>query len=110
MPSSRPLDTNLNAVFGTDGVARGTIGPTVYGDKWRVRRMVVSTDSAADTDARVYLNLEIPSRMVAGSYSGNQDFNETDITLQTLDRLIVVWNSGTPAARAAFLIQGTIER
>lgn len=110
MRGSYPLDTSLNAVFNAAGIARGTIGPNVYGERWRVRRMAVSTDSAADTDARVYLNMEVPSRMIAGSYSGNQDFNETDITLQNLDRLIVVWDSGTPGAHAAFLVQGMAER
>jgi hypothetical protein len=72
--------------------------------------MTVSTDSTSDTDARVYLNSENPSRMIAGSYSGNQDFNETDITLQTLDTFICVWNSGTPGARADFIVQGISER
>jgi hypothetical protein len=106
----RPLDTNVTGIFGDDGFARVFIGPRVYGETWRVRRMTVSTDSASDTDARVYLNNEIPSRMVAGSYSGNRDFNETDITLQTLDTFIVVWDGGQPGARADFLIQGTTER
>jgi hypothetical protein len=69
--------------------------------------MTVSTSSAANTDARVYLNAEIDTRMVAGSYSGDRDFNETDITLQTLDKLIVVWVDGTPGANASFLLQGT---
>jgi hypothetical protein len=107
---SRPLDTNRTAVFNAAGVARLEIGPVVFGETWRVRRMTVSTSSAANTDARVYLNAEIDTRMVAGSYSGDRDFNETDITLQNLDRLIVVWVDGTPGANASFLLQGTSTR
>jgi hypothetical protein len=110
MTVTRPLDTNARAVFDITGTARLRIGPTVFGESWRVRRMTVSTDSAGDTDAKVYLNAELDSRMVAGSYSGNRDFNETDVTLQTLDQLIVVWLEGSPGANATFVLQGTKER
>jgi hypothetical protein len=105
-----PLDTNRTAVFDSTGTARVIIGPDVYGEYWRVRRMTVTSDSASDSDARVYLNAELDSRLVAGSWSGNRDFNETDMTLMTLDRLIVVWDGGTPGARASFLLQGVVER
>lgn len=110
MTTTRPLDTNRSAIFGATGVARLEIGPVVFGETWRVRRMTVTTGSLANTDARVYLNAEIDSRMVAGSYSGDRDFNETDVTLQTLDKLIVVWVDGTPGAIASFLLQGTATR
>jgi len=106
----RPLDTNRTVKFDSTGTAKIIIGPTVFGENWRVRRMTVTSDSALDSDARVYLNAEIDSRLVAGTWSGNRDFNETDITLQTLDRFIVVWVNGTPGANASFLIQGTSER
>jgi hypothetical protein len=105
-----PLDTNRTVIFDSSGIARVIIGPTVYGETWRVRRMTVSSDSAADSDAKVYLNSEVDSRLVAGSFSGNRDFNETDITMQTLDRFICVWSGGTPGARASFLLQGVSER
>lgn len=72
--------------------------------------MTVTTASETDTDVRVYLNAENPTRMIDGSYTGNRDFSETNITLQTLDQLIVVWISGTPGAYASFNIQGTTER
>lgn len=110
MTTVRPLDTNRTGVFDANGIARVTVGPTVYGESWRVRRMTVTSDSALDSDAKVYLNSEIDSRMVAGTWSGNRDFNETDLTLQTLDRLIVVWVNGTPNAHASFLLQGTKAR
>jgi hypothetical protein len=107
----RPLDTNRTTRFDSTGTARVILGPTVFGESWRVRRMAVySSDSVADSDARVYLNAEIDSRLVAGTWSGNRDFNETDITLQTLDRLIVVWVDGTPGANASFLVQGVSVR
>ena len=110
MSTVRPLDTNRTARFDASGTAKVTLGPTVYGESWRVRRMTVTSDSSNDSDARVYLNAEIDSRLVAGTWSGNRDFNETDLTLQTLDQLIVVWVGGTVGANASFLIQGTAER
>ena len=106
----RPLDVSVNGVFDGTGVARVRIGPTVYGESWRLRRMTVNTTSSSDTDAKVFLNYETESRMVAGSYSGNRDFNETDMTLQTLDVLICVWTEGTPGANASLVLQGTKER
>jgi hypothetical protein len=110
MTTVRPLDTNRTVIFDSTGTARITIGPTVYGERWRVRRMTVTSTSDTDSDARVYLNAEIDSRLVAGTWSGNRDFNETDITLQTLDQFIVVWVDGTPGASASFLVQGVAER
>lgn len=107
---SRPLDTSRTATFDAAGIARVVLGPTVYGERWRVKRMSVNTTSANDTDVRVYLNAEIDTRMIDGSYTGNRDFSETDLTLQTLDRLIVVWIAGTPGALASFLVQGTSDR
>lgn len=109
-PTVRPLDTNRSVKFDSTGTARIIIGPTVFGESWRVRRMTVTSDSTLDSDAKVYLNAEIDSRLVAGTWSGNRDFNETDLTLQTLDRLIVVWVGGTPGANASFLLQGITER
>jgi hypothetical protein len=107
----RPLDTNRTARFDSTGTARTSLGPTVFGETWRVRRMATySSDSITDSDARVYLNAEVDSRLVAGTWSGNRDFNETDLTLQTLDRLIVVWVNGTPGANASILLQGTASR
>jgi hypothetical protein len=103
---ARPLDTNRSAPFDNAGTARLTIGPTIFGESWRIRRMTVATDSIEDTDARVYLNAEMDTRLVAGTWIGNRDFNETDLTLQTLDRLIVVWVGGTPGATATFVLQG----
>lgn len=108
--STWALDTSRSAKFDAAGIARLFIGPMVFGETWRVRRMTVSSDSPADTDARVYIGLENDSRMVAGTWSGNRDFNETDITLMTLDQFIVVWEGGTPNSNATFLLQGTTSR
>lgn len=106
----RPLDTNRTVTIGADGTGRIAIGPTVFGESWRVRRMTVTSDSVADSDARVYLNAELDSRLIAGTWSGNRDFNETDITLQTLDRFIVVWVGATVGAHASLLLQGVTQR
>lgn len=110
MTTVRPLDTNRSATFGPTGIARIQIGPTVFGESWRVKRMGVSTTSVADTDVRVYLNAELDTRMIDGSFTGNRDFSDTDISLQTLDQLIVVWVNGTPGAYASFVLQGTASR
>jgi hypothetical protein len=104
-----PLNQSKSATISAAGIARLEMGPTVYGHKWNIRRMVVSSTSDLPTEARVYLNANAPSALLAGSYAGNQDFNETDVTLQTLDRLLVEWINGTPGAIATFQVQGIVE-
>lgn len=106
--SKVPLNAAQSATFDAAGVAQIIVGPAVYGHQWNVRRMTVTTTSVLDTETRVYLNAVTPSGLLAGSFAGNQDFNETDVTLQTLDRLIARWINGTPGAIATFQVQGIV--
>ena len=108
--TTRPLNVSRSAVVNATGVAEARLGPQVYGETWRVRRMVVYTTTPVATQARVYLNGVMPTNLVAGTYSGNQDFNETDLTLQTIDTLICQWTGATVGDTAVFSLQGTTER
>lgn len=103
-----PLDTSVSATIGTDGTAQVTTGPVVAGSEWRIRRMTVTSTSDDTTEARIYLNAVLDSRLLGGTYTGNQDTNETDLTLQNLDKLIVRWVNGTPGAICVFFVQGQI--
>lgn len=105
-----PLDVSVNATAGADGFARGRIGPQVYGHSWRVSRLVTTTNDFVNrNDLRVFLNGESLNRMIAGSYNGNQDFNEDDFTLQTLDFLLAVWSGCVPGTICTLQLQGTIQ-
>lgn len=103
------LDVSVNATADGSGIARARIGPQTYGHEWRVARMVTTTNDFANrNELRVYLNGESLNRMLAGTYNANQDFNETDLTLQTLDTLIAVWTKCAPGTICNLQLQGTI--
>lgn len=103
------LDLSVTGIAGADGIARSRIGPTVYGHEWHVSRLVTSTnDSTNRNELRIYLNGESPNRLIAGTYNANQDFNEDDFTLQTLDALIPVWSLCVPGTICVLTVQGTI--
>jgi hypothetical protein len=103
------LDVSVNATANANGVARGSLGPTVYGHSWNISRITTTTnDFNKRNEVRVYLNGESQQRLLAGSYNGNQDFNETTVTLQTLDKLIPVWSGCTPGTVCTLQVQGTI--
>lgn len=105
-----PLDVDISATFDVNGNARARIGPSVYGHKWHIARMVTSTtDTVLVPELRIYLNGEAPNRLLDGSYSGNLDTSAMELTLQTLDKLVIVWSLGTPGAIATLTVQGIIE-
>lgn len=104
------LNESITATAGPDGIARAELGPKVYGHEWAVTRLTTTTNDFANrNELHVYLNGESLGQMVAGSYNANQDFNDDDFTLQTLDRLIIVWSKCTPGTFCTFQLQGVIK-
>lgn len=110
------LQTSITATFGADSaggtVARTQIGPTVYGSEWDIKRVVVSTTSSGLNGSSrfyMYLNSESPSALLDGTYSGDQDVNETSLHLRTGDNLICVWTGGDDGAIATAIIIGEVE-
>ena len=106
----RPLNASRSATVLPSGTAEARLGPQVYGETWHITRMVVYTTSQANAEARVYLNGILPTNLIAGTYSGEQDFNETVVDLNTFDTLICVWSNGNPGDTATFSLAGTTER
>ena len=108
-----PLQASQSASFVADGqssIARVWIGPSVAGTKWMIKRITVSTNSPGVLDGasrcRVYLNTETPTALIGGTYSGDQDTNETDVKLYETDKLIVVWTGGDIGSIATVFVQG----
>lgn len=102
-----PILQSITDTFDADGIARASTGPTVFGTKWEVTRLVTSTTSVADTTLKVYLNSETPSALVDSTYLANNDVSETNsIMLATLDKLVFVWEGGTPGAVATGIVTG----
>lgn len=110
-----PLSVSAMATFTDDGqggtVARASLAPTVFGTQWFIKRVVISTTSNADVASRFYMyrNSESPANMVDGSYDGDQDTNETDIFLNTLDTLLFRWEGGSLGSLATVVLGGEME-
>lgn len=103
-----PLDVSASGIIGSNAIGSVELAPMAYGVRWNIRRMVVSSTSAKQTECRVYLGFVSINRLQATTFIGNEDYNETDITLQTLDRLIAMWTNGVPGAIVTLQLQGLV--
>ncbi len=99
------LGTQATSKFNAEGFARAIIGPQKFGTTWNVKRIVTNADSKCEL--RVYRNSESPNALLDATYSGEQDINETDITLATLESLVFVWSKGISGQNAIGIITGT---
>jgi hypothetical protein len=109
------LASSNSAYFVIDGAstrAQLIIGPDIYGVIWYVERIVVTTNSSqtnGQSRCRVYLNTESVTALLDGTYSGDQDVNETKLTLMAGEKLFVVWTGGDFGALATIIVSGTYE-
>lgn len=104
-----PLDISATATVGADGSATVQIGPQIARTDWNIRRITVSCTSQDLTpEVRIYVNAVTPSRLMAGTYNGTQDVNETDFTLQNLEKLIIQWTGADTNSICVVLIQGQV--
>ncbi len=99
------LSSQAVSVFNEQGIARAAVGPQKFGTTWNVKRIVTNADSKCEL--RVYRNSESPNALLDATYTGEQDINETDITLATLESLVFVWSEGIPGKNAIGIITGT---
>lgn len=104
-----PLDISATATVGTDGTATIYIGPQIARTDWDIRRITVTCTSQDLTpEARIYINAVTPSRLMGGTYNGIQDTNETEFTLQNLEKLVVQWTGADANSICVVLIQGQV--
>lgn len=103
-----PLEESAQAQFDVTNRATVRLGPTVYGQSWEINTTSITTDSIVETQFYLYRNHISPNAIIGGSYSGNQDFNDTTISLQYGDVIIGAWTGGSPNALAALNVSGTL--
>lgn len=104
-----PLLVSISATFGANGEARAILGPVVFGTDWTVKRIVTTTTSVLESVLNVYFNVESVSSRIDGTYSGNKDVDDAEIPLRTLDKLVFVWQNGTPGAVATVILSGEVQ-
>lgn len=81
------------------------VGPTQYGEEWNITStQCLVTNSLAESRLRVYLNGT--SRIVEGTYSGNQDNSNTAFKLRAGEKLYYFFSGADPGADAAIILTG----
>lgn len=104
-----PLDISKQGTVASDGTVRLELGPQIARTDWNIKRISISNTSTELTpEVRIYVNAEMPSRLMSGTYNGLQDLNETDFILQNLEKLIIVWTGADPSSISVVLIQGQV--
>lgn len=95
------------AAFDGDGIAQVSFAPVEQDRAWLVWRVAVTTDSAATTEARVYIDRADVDRFVDGTSAGNLDVADmaAPIVVPGGGRLVVEWTNGTEAAQATANLQ-----
>lgn len=95
------LDGNGNAtVIG--------VGPTVYGETWRVKRFSVNTGSRCKFTVHRGISVEDTTQIDATG-RGDLDTSETDVPLNIGETLSFKWAGGTPGSSGMVRIEGTRE-
>lgn len=100
--------TSASAVFDASGKAQVQMGPSVYGSRWNVDRMVVTSTSTTQTTCAVYRNSVSDQNKVDNTRTGNSDTSETNIDLYPPDVLIFVWSGGDVGTVATAVLAGTL--
>jgi hypothetical protein len=81
------------------------VGPAQYGEEWHISAtQCVVDNSSAESRLKVFINGK--TRVVEGTYSGNQDNSNTTFHLRSGEKLYYQFTNGTPGAQAAIILSG----
>lgn len=104
-----PLLEYVQATADANGRAVVSLGPKRFGDSWTVKTLATVTNSAAESQLRVYRGVEADSAVVASTYSGNQDTaGGNAIQVPSQDKLVFVWSGATAGANCTCRIEGEL--
>lgn len=83
-----------------------SVGPAQYGETWRIVSTQCAVDnSSAESRLRIYRNGT--SRLVEGTYSGNQDNSNTLFDLRSGEKLYYYFSGGDAGADASITLSGS---
>jgi hypothetical protein len=107
-----PLSRPLTAVLADDGngniTGQASAGPEKYGESWKVTLLTTNTNSATETQLRVYRNVVSNTTMIDSTWAANQDTSTCDVTLRAGEKLVFVWSNGTAGANCYANIEGDL--
>ena len=95
-----------------NGNAQSFVSPNGT-EKWNITRYAVLTtqDPAATTIpiCKLYLDSIADANFIDGTYTGNQDAGDGDITLEKNQKLVAQWTGGIPGSVATLSVFGMRE-
>lgn len=88
------------------------LGPVPQDELWLIDRMVVSSDSAADTTAGVFLDTVDPTRAIDGTTVGNFDVADLASPIQVPGgtTLVCAWQGASDDATGVMRVQYQVMR
>lgn len=109
MSTTRPLYESASIIFDANGQGTVIVGPNVYGTIWNISR-VTTTCTSPNTNQvtfTIYRGYISPGMQIGGTYSGQQDSDETSINLKTGDQLVGQWTGGNSGDVGTMTVFGT---
>jgi hypothetical protein len=100
------LTESGSAVFGSNGRASLSLGPSRSYEKWQIELTAIQTTSALSTTFKEYRYTEAPNNFIEGTSFGNLNSSDSAIDLVSGERIVYVWENGTPGALATVTIRG----
>lgn len=102
------LNKGGQVTLNASGTGTVKLGPTQYGQRWKVTNVAVATSTAVNVpECRIYLGPPAATSMLGGSFSGNQDTASTQVELLPGQYLTAVWTGGDSGAVATLSLYGT---
>lgn len=105
-----PLHEFAQATADANGRAVTETGPQKFGESWDITLMNINTNSASQSQLRVYRGVESDTAQVLSTYSGNSDTagGGSTITLQSGEKLVFVWSNADPGSICTARIEGDL--
>lgn len=112
--ASAPLTESARATVDATGRATATLQPLRSFERWKIRKYTVSSTSTVLVPAaRIYRGSVTASNLLEGTYVGTLDSSDVDLSLETGEALIAVWEGKQPGQSGAdigavctFTVQG----
>lgn len=102
-PQVNQLDAFKSVTLDANGNGTLTLGPKNLGQTWQVSTVAVTGNSASTPSATVSLG----SISLGGTYAGNNDSDNVNVTVWPGQTLTYKWTGGTPGAVQTGYAYGT---
>lgn len=103
------LHESDSVVFDASGSGQISMGPATYGHSWNIS--LVSTSATTPTSTQLtfqfYVNFVAPGQALGGTYSGQNDSDDVNLSLQYGEKIIGVWTGGAAGDVGTMVLVGT---